>query len=303
MKYKLLVFLATVFGLAMFLQAMYQGYDNSAKQEFKVCLVNEQGHPTNVLLQLLSLTDIEHDGSLASIVQATQKADTGWMRKEGCERWDIVDTNVENQNDFFDLFHKLHLIDEIAPQQQQYDYVLLMGAAYDRIASRLQYAIQLCKQGVRFDKVVILSGARPLTDAEITALQRDYNFKDSAAVPATEAELMQFVYDTIKKPENMDHIPVVLINAPMKITKNGALARPTTGDTVIEWMKLNPVVGSCLVISNQPYVGYQDSVAKTLLPHDFTVETVGEKSHDVTIGIYLDTLARNLYQEKIRLSL
>lgn len=303
MKYKLLVFLATVFGLALFLQAMYQGYDNSAKQEFKVSLVNEQGHPTDVLLQLLSLTDIEHDGSLASIVQATQKADTGWMRKEGCERWDIVDANVENQNDFLDLFHKLHLVDEIAPQQQQYDYVLLMGAAYDRIASRLQYAIQLCKQGVRFDNVVILSGARPLTDAEITALQRDYNFKDSAAVPATEAELMQFVYDTIKKPENMDLIPVVLINAPMKITKNGALARPTTGDTVIEWMKLNPVVGSCLVISNQPYVGYQDSVAKTLLPHDFTVETVGEKSHDVTIGIYLDTLARNLYQEKIRLSL
>ncbi|AXK60704.1 hypothetical protein [Candidatus Chromulinivorax destructor] len=303
MKNKKLVLFALTLFIGAGIATMNKNHESVVQETCNKSIVNEQGHPTDVLLQLLSLTDIEHDGSLASIVQATQKADSGWMRKEGCERWDIVDTNVANQNDFFDLFHKLHLVDEIVPQQQQYDYVLLMGAAYDRIASRLQYAIQLCKQGVRFDNVVILSGARPLTDAEITALQRDYNFKDSAAVPATEAELMQFVYDTIKKPENMDHIPVVLINAPMKITKNGALARPTTGDTVIEWMKLNPVVGSCLVISNQPYVCYQDSVAKTLLPHDFTVETVGEKSHDVTIGIYLDTLARNLYQEKIRLSL
>ena len=36
---------------------------------------------------------------------------------------------------------------------------------------------------------------------------------------------------------------------------------------------------------------------------DFIVETVGEKSVDTTIGIYLDTLARYLYQEKKRLNL
>lgn len=280
-----------------------KSYESAVQKSLHNSIVDEQGKPTVALLQLLSLTGIEHDGSLASIVEQTQKTEAGWMRKDGCERWHIADTNLENKSGFFDVFHKLHLIDEIAPKHQHYDYLVLMGAAYGRITSRLQYAIQLWKQGIRFDKVVILSGARALTDTELTALHKDYNVKDTDLVPVTEAELMQFVYSTMPMPAEMRQIAVTLIDAPMKKNQSGILVRPTTGDTVIEWMKLKPAAGSCLVISNQPYVGYQDSVAKALLPHDFIVETVGEKSYDLIVGIYLDTVARNLYQEKIRLCL
>lgn len=303
MKYKVLVFLVSIFGFVMLVQTMHKGHDNSAKQEAKVCLVDEQGRPSEALVQLLSLTNIEHDGSLASIVQQTQKPETEWMRKEGSERWDIVDSNVENKDQFFKLFNQLYLVDEITPQQEQYDYLLLMGAAYVRVKTRLEYTIKLWDKGVRFDMIVVLSGSRPLTDLELDALRLDYNLDDGDFIPATEAQVMQFVYDKIDMPETMRKIPMILIDAPMKVSKTGTLARPTTGDTVNLWMELKPAPGSCLVISNQPYVGYQDSVTKTLLPKTFTVETVGEKSEDTKIGIYLDTLARNLYQDKIRLGL
>lgn len=81
------------------------------------------------------------------------------------------------------------------------------------------------------------------------------------------------------------------------------LVRPTTGDTVDSWLQSNLISGSCLVISNNPYVGYQDSVVRTLLPNDFKIETVGNKcSLSVVIAVYLDNLVRWLYQEQKRLS-
>lgn len=303
MKYKILVFLVTIFGLVIFVHAMHKLHDNVIKQEINLCLVDEQGHPCITLLQLLSLTNIEHDGSLQSIVEQTQKPQAEWMRKEGSERWDIVDQNIENKDEFFKLFDQLHLVDEISPEHDQYDYMVLMGATYFRIKTRLEHAIKLFKQGIRFDQIVMLGGARPLTESELDALKHDFNLKESDFIPETEAQVMQFMYDRTEMPEGMRKISMILIDAPMKITKTGVLARPTTGDTVNLWMELNPMPGSCLVISNQPYVGYQDSVIKTLLPKVFSVETVGQKSEDAKIGIYLDTLARNLYQEKIRLGL
>ncbi|MBP6870263.1 hypothetical protein KBC04_05245 [Candidatus Babeliales bacterium] len=49
-------------------------------------VLNQQGRPCFALLQLLTLTGIEHDSSLESIVHATQK---NWLRKPGSERWEM----------------------------------------------------------------------------------------------------------------------------------------------------------------------------------------------------------------------
>lgn len=301
LKYKFTVFLVSVFGFVMLVQTMHKNHDGVAKKNIQQNLVDEQGHPSVALLELLSLTNIEHDGSLVSIVEKTQKPEAEWMRKEGSERWDIADSNVENKDQFFALFDQLNLVDVINPTQQQYDYVLLMGATYFRMKTRLQHAINLFNQGVRFDAIVLLAGARPLTDVEKADLSED--LQDGDAMPTTETEAVKFLYDHAEMPADMRAISMILIDSPMKVTNTGTLTRPTTGDTVDLWMASHPTPGSCLVISNQPYVGYQDSVTKTLLPQTFTVETVGEKSEDTIIGIYLDTLARTLYQEKKRLNL
>lgn len=42
------------------------------------------------------------------------------------------------------------------------------------------------------------------------------------------------------------------------------------------------------------------SVAQTLLPSNFVVDVVGNKATSTKIGVYLDTLARYLYQENKR---
>ena len=78
--------------------------------------------------------------------------------------------------------------------------------------------------------------------------------------------------------------------------------KASTADTFIDWLKQNPESGSCLVISNNPYIGYQDLVARTFLPSDFKIETVGSQGSGEKVSVYLDNLARWLYQEKQRRS-
>ncbi len=261
--------------------------------------VDAHGKPSQALLWLLALTDVEHDNSLASIVQATQAA---WIRKPGTERWDINEQDRGNKELIHRQLMKMNLIDAVTPSKKKYDYALWMGAAYPRVQTRFEYLVQLWEQGVRFDQIVLLSGARPLTDAEQHALVQNFNLSDDQ-IPTTEAEAMKLVYKNSAMPESMKQVQLVVIDVPMQVAQNGMLARPTTGDTVNAWMELQPQPGTCLVVSNQPYVGYQNSVTKTLLPHNFVVETVGEKSGDTNIDVYLDTVARLLYQEKKRLNL
>ncbi|MDP3787802.1 MAG: hypothetical protein Q8Q60_00620 [Candidatus Chromulinivorax sp.] len=255
-------------------------------------IVNAQGKPSQALLELLSLTGIEHDGSLASIVQATQAT---WIRKPGTERWDINEEDRGNKELIHRQLMKMNLIDTVTPSKKKYDYALWMGAAYPRMQTRFAYLVKLWEKGVRFDQIVLLSGARPLTDGEQSALVHDFNLGSKASI--TEADAMKLVYENTAMPDEMRKIPLVVIDVPMQIAQNGTLARPTTGDTVNAWMALQPQPGSCLVVSNQPYVAYQNSVTKTLLPSDFVVETVGEKSDDTNIDVKLDTVAQLLYQE------
>ena len=76
--------------------------------------------------------------------------------------------------------------------------------------------------------------------------------------------------------------------------------RPNTTDTIVDWISRSPKPGSCLVISNQPYVLYQGAVVRVVCPQ-FQVDTVGKaarpeglKSVDV-----LDSIAKWLYGENL----
>jgi hypothetical protein len=111
--------------------------------------------------------------------------------------------------------------------------------------------------------------------------------------------MIQFLYDHSHMTDAMKKIPVQLISAPMISEESGILRRPLTADTLSAWLATNPTPGTCLAISNQPYVAYQQTVLKTLLPSDFSVQTVGAATSEPTekISIMLDTLARILFQE------
>jgi len=269
-----------------------------ASSAYSENILNDQGKASEPLLQLLKLTGVSHDGSLGSIVKSTQSE---WLRKPGTERWDIVDSFVGNKDKFFELFTKMDLIDQVDTQRKEYEHALWMGATFSRIKDRLNHLIELWSDGVRFNNLVILSGARPLTDGEKSLAVSSYQLTDGSC-PQTEAELMKMVYEKSEMPVEMRSRGMIFIDVPMQEIKDGIFARPTTGDTVCYWLKLKPLVGNCLVVSNQPYVSYQDSVTKSLLPKEFSIETVGKKSVDTKNGVYLDTLARFLYQENKRLN-
>jgi hypothetical protein len=94
------------------------------------------------------------------------------------------------------------------------------------------------------------------------------------------------------------HDNIVFINAPKK--PNGS--RPTTHDTVDAWIATNPKPGSCLSISSQPFVYYQEITMKNALEKhpDFGIEGVGFDYDDPdyfknNIGAYLDNLARTIF--------
>lgn len=274
-----------------------------SKKEKSVEVVDCKKRVSSDVLKLLELTGVQHDGTLDDTVKQTQDQ---WLRKPGQERWDIEKYTIQNEQELWTVFSKLGLCDAAKPQYQEYEHALILGALFKRIADRMQYLVDLWKQGTRFKSIVMLGGARPVVEAQGENLESYLAWLGQESLdqnlPETETDVLKFVYDHIDMPEEMKALPVVFVDVPMLQNSSGSLRRPTTGDTIEWWLKTDPTPGRCLFVSSQPYVGYQQSVVKTFLPSNFMVDTVGSKcSGTLNIGVMLDNLARWLYQENKRL--
>lgn len=273
-------------------------------------IVDATGKPTKTLLTLLDILQLKHDGTLKNIVDETQKQ---WLRAAGKERWQVDEILGSRKQELMPLFKQLGLSNEITPSKNRYDYVILLGATTQRMWTRLAYAGELWNKGIRFNNIVLLGSERPLDPNLETyetlrglhdaSLPQRSDWQASLETPKTEAQAFAYIFNQIGLPQEMRSIGVTLIDSPMRRNPNGSPKRPTTGDTIFDWLAKKPTPGSCLLISNQPYVYYQDSVARTYLPAPWQIETVGQGASDsVRIVELLDTLARTLYQENIRLS-
>lgn len=259
---------------------------NAAKAEqFDLSLVGLNSAPFAQLTQLLGLS---YDGSLKDLVAQTQSS---WLRPAGTERWNIEEKLQEGKKELYGTFTELGLVHEWQPKKKHYKYAVLFGAALFRVQARLSYLAQLWDAGVRFDTLILLAGQRDLADFEKQALAQEYNRSDITLEPA----MMQLVYDTLNH-AGLKSVPLLVVDGPRAIV-NGKPWRATTATTVAAWMEQNPEAGDCLLISSQPFCNYQEVVAKTLLPATFNVETVGSACSESTpVELYLDTLARTLYQ-------
>ncbi len=266
-------------------------------------IIDDAGAPSKQLQQLLSLFEIAHDNSLKDIVEKTQKA---FLRQAGKERWEIADQTNHEKDQAIQLLNNLGLVQEVTPMQQEYEYALILGATVHPVRTRLAHLISLFKKGIQFKHIVVLGGQRPLdpnreSPEELLKPKTDFPLKNdwvlSGDLPKTETEMMRMVFDQAILPEEMQSTPIVFVDTPMQTTLNGNLRRPNTPDTVVEWLKSNPNPGACLVLSNQPYVGYQDAVVQSVLSKEFSIDTVGQKATEKKIVIFLDTIARWLYQE------
>ncbi len=279
---------------------------DKAETPIQLQKIVQGGKLSSTLLEILQITNIKHDGTLASIVEATQK---DWLRKAGTERWEMDNAREELKPALEPLFKKLGIIDEVAPTAKQYTYGLILGATITSMRERFAYALDLWKKGVVFTHLVFLVGERPLDpvkeseailyDAQNVYLPFRPDWKNQNVQPKTETDAAKLLFDQANLPKEFkDSVKVTFIDTPMQKLPDGTFRRPNTGDTVNLFKPmLEKTPGTILAISNQPYVGYQDAVTRTLLA-GYSVETVGAKAKgSLHIGVTLDNLARWIYQE------
>jgi hypothetical protein len=255
-------------------------------------LLDQNNLPTKPLKQLLTLFNIPSN-DINEIIPATQKQ---WIRNK--ERWNSCDITISNDDTFVSLMHELGCIDPILPKHTDYEAIIILGSSYQSFLQRLQLFIQLHDNGIKFKKVIILSSTRPLDrDYEIPHILQTFSiFNTHQEETVTESDMMYFVFNQMVPDIAKECIKAEYINVHMKND-----IRPTTKDTIIKWLATKPVAGKYLFISNQPHITYQESVIKTHTPKDIEVEVIGSSSDNtVKTSVYLDNIARWLYQENLR---
>ncbi len=241
--------------------------------------------PSNALAELLAFFNIPEDQKVAQTQQQ-------WLRKGGKERWEMEELTEDRRRFVLDWAKKQGLYTAWKASQPSYDKALILGANTYHMETRLAYLKKLYQDGIRFKEIVWLVGERPL-DARVDGLMD---------VCKTESQAARHIWAHADLPPDMKLVPVQFVDSPMK-TENGILKRPTTDDTIIDWLKTTPAPCTSLFISDQPFCGYQFAVIKTLLPYTFQFDVAGDgadpSSHSSAAAITLDAIARWIYQENI----
>jgi hypothetical protein len=234
------------------------------------------------LKQLLKVMEVSNDGTLPSIVEATQKS---WKRPDGKEIWHIQNNLSEAQTKaVMEYCSKNRFFTEIMPTQKTYDYAVILGATVATMKKRIGFLEKIALSGVQIKQVVLLSGARPL----------DLKIEIPPEGCQTEGEALATLW---KAHPLSKQIPWVHFDCPMITILGAQVRRPNTVDTYHLWLASKPKAGSCFMISNQPYCLYQQLVAEAILPKELTHETVGPASDPAKANpaAMLDTVARCLY--------
>lgn len=269
-------------------------------------LITFDKKPTPTFLALLSTCGIQHDGSLATIITATQKEQPeGFLRPKNKERWQLTSYFEIHTTAIIQQCAALHMLTEIKPVKMHYDYAILFGGIIQGVRARLAHLVQCWQEGVRWKQLIILTGQRPLDpniEATTTWIDRNngslpikqtWHLTDH---PLMETDMIHMVLEQSILPAAWQNIPLLIVDTPMQ-KKGTEFIRPTTADTVYQWLSTHPSPGTILAISLQPLIGYQDAVLRRYLPSSFTLETVGPAAVNDLIKpeILIDTIARWLY--------
>ncbi|NGX51295.1 MAG: hypothetical protein K1060chlam2_01160, partial [Chlamydiae bacterium] len=181
-------------------------------------------------------------------VANSQEAQEQWSQQG--ERWTFQDHSEEERSDILSILEEMVSFEIKRASKNHYDYALVLGALYLSVEKRIAHLVDEYSRGVRFDVVVFLTGQRPLHP------EKEANFS------GTETDMMVEVWSTFPMPEELRALPLMVVDAP-PLPERG---RPTTESTLYAWLEAAPNPGSCLFISSQPFVNYQDAIIKFVLP-------------------------------------
>lgn len=222
----------------------------------------------------------------ADLLVETQKQ---WLRKPNQERWEVAELSLDQKVLVLNWAKEQGFFASWKPATQNYDKVIILGATTSRMQMRLDYLCQLWNEGTRFNEIVWLTGDRPL----------DKRVDDLSTECTTESRAAHLLWERALLPEEIKSLPVLFVATPLKI-EGDSVKRPTTEDTLITWLKINPTPCKVLFISNQPFCGYQFAVIKASLPDPFMFDLVGpgvSETSSPVAAVILDSIARWLYQE------
>lgn len=234
-------------------------------------------------------------------------------KKRNVKRWNLQDScTAHNKKIIQGEFESLGFFDEIAPRKKEYDYFVVLGASINNIRIRLAYLKKVWETGVKAKRIVFLTGERGLEPFEgpeelanrlQTILPIRSTWHAPIEHPKYETELMHCLWLQAELPEALAKLPLDIVNTPEQVWPDGSIHRPNTGDTAVAWLKQNPRPGNCLVISTQPYVGYQGAVMRRWIKPPFKIETVGagvkktERENNRSVSVLIDSLIRQLLFE------
>lgn len=262
------------------------------KKDITLRIFNLDGKPTELLQEALKLDGLfDPEDDYQTIKKKTQEK---WLRcvkgSGGVERRDLIDSPQEEamKGPLTSIMRKMGLFDEAPPEYTTYDYAIVLGAFLPAVQDRIDYLKLLWDRGVRFKKIVFLTGERPLRPDE----------KKIVVEGETEADMIRYLVKNLTLP--VEDICIVDVPA-----RDGL--RPSTEDTYKAWVsEYNLKEGTILAISSPLFVYLQHLVGKKALPVGFCLDTVARGVTDQDLqgsyyktSVLLDTLAKLIYSASI----
>lgn len=257
-----------------------------------------EGSPTPELGKILDREGIE-SRTPRSILEETQRKWLG-MRSDSVRQAINVQTTPPSSEDL-QLYREVGMVDAIHPTQKHYNYALILGTVTRFMASSLDYLINLWeKEGIRFDKIIFLTGDRPLYGEYVKFDQMPKEVlrpEEPQPVLKTETQAARFLADrmAVRFPPGFpqgENLIVVEAKAPQ------GKRRANTKDTIIAFLDAHFKPGTYLAIAQQPFAGRQALVLKKdLSKAGFNGELVATPALDtMPKSFYLDSLTRWIYE-------
>jgi len=235
-------------------------------------LLNEERKPARAFESILNILSISPDQSPEAI--CLQLTDCCFQKKE---RWEFESRFEEQRGVLIPLLRQLGLFKPFYASVNEYDYALVLGALRTRVQERIDFLVSEWKRGVRFLHIVFITGERPLRPSE------------NCCNLMSEAEMMEYVWNQTPMPEELRDVPLQIVDC----SAAPGCVRTTSDRSLRFWLESDPIPGTCLVFSSQPYAQYQDLTLRSTLPSSFLVETVSaECEESQPMSILMDTLAR-----------
>lgn len=267
-------------------------------------------------LQYFENKDLPSEALIDLLNDCLQK---NWLRPKDKERWEISTKYTPTQHAVIEAaLDQMGLFREIKPTQKKYDCAFLMSAWEGAVMARLNNLIQLWEDGLRFDRLYVMSAHRdlcPLYESNAIETLKGQNIR------LNEIEMMRHIIS-----EYLKNTSVFSGNPPQIIYDDAqrpeGARRANTMDSFISW-SLNYADKNqdrkILIISCQPFVHYQSAVAFQVLSDNyqlpvykthqmetkgkiddrFDIEAIGHgKPSEELPDIGLDSLARFVFSSK-----